>query len=101
MKAKAKKVKKLIVPTLNESGLGYRRLFEAAQHGILILDARTGAITEVNPYLIVDVWDALTGDRPYREAWSKPDALKYIREQSGKNFDPQVVEIFLKEFGSE
>ncbi len=52
-------------------------------------------------FAIVDVWDALTSDRPYREAWSKPDALKYIREQSGKNFDPQVVEIFLKEFGRE
>jgi PAS domain S-box-containing protein len=52
-------------------------------------------------FTIVDVWDALTSDRPYREAWSKPDALKYIREQSGKNFDPQVVEIFLKEFGHE
>jgi HD-GYP domain-containing protein (c-di-GMP phosphodiesterase class II) len=52
-------------------------------------------------FAIVDVWDALTSDRPYREAWSKPDALKYIREQSGKHFDPQVVDIFLKEFGHE
>ena len=52
-------------------------------------------------FAIVDVWDALTSDRPYRQAWSKPDALKYIREQSGKYFDPQVVNIFLKEFGSE
>jgi response regulator RpfG family c-di-GMP phosphodiesterase len=34
-------------------------------------------------------------------AWSEPDALKYIREQSEKYSDPQVVEIFLKEFGSE
>jgi PAS domain S-box-containing protein len=52
-------------------------------------------------FAIVDVWDALTSDRPYRKAWSKPDALKYIREQSGKHFDPQVVDIFLKEFGHE
>jgi len=52
-------------------------------------------------FAIVDVWDALTGDRPYRKAWSKPDALKYIREQSGKHFDPQIVDIFLKEFGHE
>ena len=52
-------------------------------------------------FTIVDVWDALTSDRPYRQAWSKPDALKYIREQSGKFFDPQVVDIFLKEFGGE
>ena len=52
-------------------------------------------------FSIIDVWDALTSDRPYRKAWSKPDTLKYIREQSGKYFDPQVVDIFLKEFGSE
>ena len=52
-------------------------------------------------FAIVDVWDALTSDRPYRKAWSKPDTLKYIREQSGKHFDPQVVDIFLKEFEHE
>ncbi|HEY9151254.1 MAG TPA: PAS domain S-box protein [Anaerolineales bacterium] len=50
-------------------------------------------------FAIVDVWDALTSDRPYRKAWRKEDAVKYIREQSGKHFDPVVVEIFLKEFG--
>ncbi|HAV78530.1 MAG TPA: two-component system response regulator [Anaerolineae bacterium] len=48
-------------------------------------------------FAIVDVWDALTSDRPYRAAWSKEDALTYIRDQSGKHFDPQIVEIFLKE----
>jgi diguanylate cyclase (GGDEF)-like protein/PAS domain S-box-containing protein len=37
--------------TLEESELRYRRLFEAAQDGILILDAKTGAITDVNPFL--------------------------------------------------
>jgi PAS domain S-box-containing protein/putative nucleotidyltransferase with HDIG domain len=40
------------MPTLKDSELRYRRLFEAAQDGILILDARTGAITDVNPFLI-------------------------------------------------
>ena len=38
--------------SLGNSELHYRRLFEAAQDGILILDAKTGAITDVNPYLI-------------------------------------------------
>jgi PAS domain S-box-containing protein len=38
--------------TLKDSELRYRRLFESAQDGILILDAGTGAITDVNPYLI-------------------------------------------------
>ncbi len=39
-------------PTLQDSELRYRRLFEAAQDGILILDAETGAIADVNPFLI-------------------------------------------------
>ena len=38
--------------TLKDSELRYRRLFEAAQDGILILDAKTGMIEDVNPYLI-------------------------------------------------
>lgn len=47
-------------------------------------------------FAIVDVWDALRSDRPYRPAWKKEDALSYIREQSGKHFDPKVVELFFK-----
>ena len=45
-------------------------------------------------FAIADVWDALTSDRPYRPAWTEEQALTYIREQSGKHFDPQVVELF-------
>jgi len=45
-------------------------------------------------FSVVDVWDALTSDRPYRPAWSQEDALTYIREQSGKHFDPRVVDLF-------
>ena len=41
-----------VEPSLRNSELRYRRLFETAQDGILILDAETGAITDVNPYLI-------------------------------------------------
>jgi putative two-component system response regulator len=47
-------------------------------------------------FAVVDVWDALTSDRPYRPAWTKEEAFNYIREQSGKHFDPQVVELFFK-----
>jgi putative nucleotidyltransferase with HDIG domain len=47
-------------------------------------------------FMIVDVWDALTSQRSYRKPWSEGDALKYIREQSGKHFDPHVVEAFVK-----
>lgn len=45
-------------------------------------------------FAIIDVWDALTSDRPYRQAWDKQRALDYIREQSGKHFDPHVVDLF-------
>jgi putative nucleotidyltransferase with HDIG domain len=47
-------------------------------------------------FAVVDVWDALTSDRPYRPAWSEQEALAYIREQSGKHFDPQAVQFFFK-----
>jgi putative nucleotidyltransferase with HDIG domain len=47
-------------------------------------------------FAIADVWDALTSDRPYRQAWSKERTIEYIKEQSGKQFDPQIVEAFLK-----
>ncbi len=47
-------------------------------------------------FAIVDVWDALTSNRPYRSAWTKEKALSYIQEQSDKHFDPQVVDMFLK-----
>jgi HD-GYP domain-containing protein (c-di-GMP phosphodiesterase class II) len=50
-------------------------------------------------FTVVDVWDALTSDRPYRPAWSQDEALAYIREQSGKHFDPQVVDLFFKVVG--
>ncbi len=65
-----------------------------------------GLITEQTPiaariFAIVDVWDALCSDRPYRKAWSKEKALRYIKEQSGKYFDPQIVDIFPKHIHAE
>jgi diguanylate cyclase (GGDEF)-like protein/PAS domain S-box-containing protein len=52
MKTLARKVEMDNVQKIKTSELRYRRLFEAAQDGILILDAQTGAITDVNPFLI-------------------------------------------------
>lgn len=46
-------------------------------------------------FAVVDVWDALCSDRPYRKAWPKAKALEYIRNQAGAHFDPQVVKVFL------
>ncbi len=47
-------------------------------------------------FAVVDVYDALTSDRPYRSAWTRSQAIEYLREQSGKLFDPQVVAYFLE-----
>ena len=46
-------------------------------------------------FAVVDVWDALTSDRPYRKAWSKKAALTYIRNGASRLFDPRIVEAFL------
>ncbi|WP_298406308.1 HD domain-containing phosphohydrolase [uncultured Chloroflexus sp.] len=46
-------------------------------------------------FALVDVWDALTNDRPYRRAWTREQACQYIREQAGKHFDPNLVDLFL------
>jgi putative two-component system response regulator len=45
-------------------------------------------------FAVIDVWDALISDRPYRPAWSETDALTYIRDQSGRHFDPKSVDLF-------
>jgi len=47
-------------------------------------------------FAVVDVWDALYYDRPYRKGWTMDHTLEYIREQSGKHFDPSVVDLFLR-----
>ncbi|MDQ7830020.1 MAG: GAF domain-containing protein [Armatimonadota bacterium] len=46
-------------------------------------------------FAVVDVWDALTSERPYRPAWSREEALAYIREQAGRLFDPRIARIFV------
>ena len=46
-------------------------------------------------FAVVDVWDALTSDRPYRGPMPPDEVRQIIREQSGKHFDPQVVDVFL------
>ncbi len=46
-------------------------------------------------FAVADVWDALTSERPYRSAWTREVARQYIGKRAGKQFDPQVVEVFL------
>lgn len=47
-------------------------------------------------FAVVDVFDALTDSRPYRPAWTREEALDYVRQHSGRLFDPAVVSVFLK-----
>jgi HD-GYP domain-containing protein (c-di-GMP phosphodiesterase class II) len=45
---------------------------------------------------LADVYDALSCRRCYKEAWDESEVLNNIREESGKQFDPQLVEVFLE-----
>lgn len=66
-------------------GIGYPRGLKREQ---IPLAARV--------FAIVDVWDALRSDRPYRPAWPEAKVREYLKEQAGKHFDPEVVKAFLK-----
>ncbi len=65
-------------------GTGYPRGLEGEQ---IPLIARI--------FAVVDVYDALSSDRPYRKAWPREKILEYIKSLSGIHFDPQVVEVCL------
>ncbi len=47
-------------------------------------------------FAVVDVWDALMTDRPYRKAWNEMQVIQYLRENSGTLFDPSAVNAFFK-----
>lgn len=47
-------------------------------------------------FAVVDVWDALTTDRPYRKAYSKDDALQIMQDENGQHFDPEILISFLE-----
>jgi PAS domain S-box-containing protein/putative nucleotidyltransferase with HDIG domain len=68
-------------------GSGYPRRLQGDQ---IPLSARI--------FAIADVWDALTSDRPYRQAWPAEKVRRLILDDSGKHFDPRVVQAFLEEF---
>jgi putative nucleotidyltransferase with HDIG domain len=51
-------------------------------------------------FAIVDIWDALGSNRPYRQAWPVAKILDHIKSLSGTHFDPQVVDAFLNMINS-
>jgi len=46
-------------------------------------------------FAVVDVWDALSSDRSYRPAWPQERVIEHLINDSGKHFDPSVVDSFL------
>jgi HD-GYP domain-containing protein (c-di-GMP phosphodiesterase class II) len=50
---------------------------------------------EARIFTVVDNWDALNSDRPYRSAWPRKKVIAYLQLNAGKIFDPEVVEAFL------
>jgi PAS domain S-box-containing protein len=46
-------------------------------------------------FAVIDVWDALRSDRPYRPAWKDDRVIDYLRTEKGRHFDPAVVDVFL------
>jgi len=47
-------------------------------------------------FSVLDVWDALKSDRPYRPAWPEEKAIDYIKSEAGSHFEARVVDVFLK-----
>ena len=47
-------------------------------------------------FAVIDVYEALTSNRPYRKAWSKEKAIEYIRDNAGTHFDPEIALRFME-----
>jgi putative nucleotidyltransferase with HDIG domain len=47
-------------------------------------------------FTVIDNWDALNSDRPYRKAWPREEVIEYLRQNAGSIFDPRVVDAFLE-----
>lgn len=47
-------------------------------------------------FAVIDNWDALNNDRPYRKAWPQEEVIDFIRRNAGMMFDPDIVDVFLK-----
>ena len=55
---------------------------------------------EARIFAVIDHWDALSSDRPYRNRWPTERIIAYLRENAGIIFDPQVVSVFLDTIAS-
>ena len=64
------------------------------------LEGRKGEAIPIEARIVAvaDVYDALGTPRPYKKAWSEEECLAYLEEQAGTQFDPGIVEVFLKNY---
>ncbi len=46
-------------------------------------------------FAVVETYDALLSDKPYRKAWTKEKAIDYLKQEKGKKFDPKIIDAFL------
>jgi hypothetical protein len=51
-------------------------------------------------FAVVDVWDSLKSERAYRSAWETERVIEYLRAETGRHFDPRIVETFLRIYES-
>ena len=71
----------------------FRGVLEVIHRTIATRDAAWAA---ARIFAVVDVYDALSSDRPYRSAWPRDRVLGHLRAESGRHFDPAVVGAFLE-----
>jgi HD-GYP domain-containing protein (c-di-GMP phosphodiesterase class II) len=45
---------------------------------------------------VADAWEAMTSERPYKEAKTRKEAITELKKCSGKQFDPEITEVFIK-----
>ena len=46
-------------------------------------------------FAVVDVWDALSSDRPYRKGMPSKEVVEYLQKEAGHLFDPHIVDVFI------
>jgi len=81
-----------LLQTAEEIALTHHERWDGT--GYMLLQGETIPITG-RIVAVADVFDALTCARPYKEAWPRAEAIEEVQCQSGRQFDPRVVEAFL------